>query len=690
MSNNTALAFASPYQIGQDITQLIRPPRRITVPDAADQHVIIKTPGAPQSRHGQKLAGYMVEPANLLTERGIDEVIFVGPAQSGKTLSLVDDFAAYTIACSPMDLMIVQPCQASARDFSMRRIDRMLAASPTLRKEQLPGQQDNTHDKLFRSGMILSIGWPTKNQLAGKAIPRLAITDYDRIPDNLGGEGSVFTIANNRRKSFLSLGMVVCESSPSKPITDHKRRLLTAHEAPPTSGILGLYNGGDRRRLYAPCPHCGHYFMPIPDLQAMYIPPTGTISQRAMQAFMICPNGCEITQDYERTFKRAYRWLKEGQTIDPDGIIHGEGLFSRRASFWMPGWFAEYESWENLVAGILTAEQQYQRTGDEEDLKAEINTRLAAPYLYKAQRADLEDENNLESRTEELPRFQVPQGVRALFGVVDVQAGQGGYFDVLILGIGQAFETWVVDRFTIRDVQPKSRIEDWQTINERVINATYQVADDRELRVHATGVDSGGEEGVTTQAYNWWRSLKKLGLARRVHLIKGGSAANAPRVKQVYPDTSGRSDRKSGSRGDVPVLLLNTNTLKDTVHAHLTRQTPGPGYIHFPVWLPSTFFDGLAAEQRTAKGWERIGRRPNEPFDQLTYAQALWIHLGGEKINWLAPKPWLKPLDSGNSNVISSDDRRRLKDQPPKPKTATPSAVARPVRFRFGRARQRA
>ena len=27
-------------------------------------------------------------------------------------------------------------------------------------------------------------------------------------------------------------------------------------------GILSLYNRGDRRRWYWPCPHCGEYFQP--------------------------------------------------------------------------------------------------------------------------------------------------------------------------------------------------------------------------------------------------------------------------------------------------------------------------------------------------------------------------------------------------------------------------------------------
>jgi phage terminase large subunit GpA-like protein len=56
--------------------------------------------------------------------------------------------------------------------------------------------------------------------------------------------------------------MTLVESSPGRDILDTKWRQSSPHEAPPTTGVLSLYNRGDRRRLYWPCPHCGEYFQP--------------------------------------------------------------------------------------------------------------------------------------------------------------------------------------------------------------------------------------------------------------------------------------------------------------------------------------------------------------------------------------------------------------------------------------------
>nr|ESH07753.1 phage terminase large subunit [Salmonella enterica subsp. enterica serovar Give str. 564] len=88
----------------------------------------------------------------------------------------------------------------------------------------------------------------------------MALTDYDRFPEDIDGEGDGFSLASKRTTTFMSAGMTLAESSPGREITDVKWRRSSPHEAPPTTGILSLYNRGDRRRWYWPCPHCGDWF----------------------------------------------------------------------------------------------------------------------------------------------------------------------------------------------------------------------------------------------------------------------------------------------------------------------------------------------------------------------------------------------------------------------------------------------
>jgi len=183
-----------------------------------------------------------------------------------------------------------------------------------------------------------------------------------------------------------------------------------------------------------------------------------------------------------------------------------------------------------------------------------------------------------------------------------------------------------------------------------------------EMRVHLTLVDTGGEDGVQDRAYDWWRSLRQHGLSSRVLLLKGGSAKNAPNTQLRYPSSDGRKDRKSNARGDVPVLFINTNKIKDILSNDLQRQTVGPGYIHFPDWLQDWFYKELKSEARGGDGtWNKVSAR-NEAWDLLVYMLAALNHLGivNGRINWEAPPKW---LSSGNENpeIITAAERRELK-----------------------------
>lgn len=667
---------ASALALLAEVAEIARPPQRLTVPEAAKRYVHLDIPGGYQGPWSNDLTHYLVEPAACLTAREYEAVIFVGPAQSAKTQALVDNWVAHSVAVDHGDMMVVQTSQETARDYSRRRIDRLIAASPELRARLRPGHGDNTHDKTFSSGMILTLGWPTKNQLAGRAIGRMALTDYDRMPEDIDGEGSAFDLARKRTTTFMSRGMTLAESSPSRPVRDPKWRPKTPHEAPPTAGILGLYNTGDRRRLYGRCPECGDWFMPQAGIEAVHIPTEGSAEQRAENTALICTaNGCLIFQDAERRFKRLAHWLKEGQSIHGAGEIRGAGRQSRRATFWMPGWFAAFQSWRSIVANYLLALDGYERTGDEEPLKSVINTDMAAPYLYRAQQDDTRDGDYLRERAQPMTRYVVPEGVRTLLAAVDVQAGKDPRFEVAVYGYGQDAEQWLIDRFAIREVDPAAHIEDWDRLTERVVNSTYRLADGRELRVHMVGVDSGGKAGVTERAYEWWRSLKRDGLGRRVRLVKGAKLRR-DRIQETWPDSTRRRDRQSGGRGDVPVLLLDSNQLKDAIYADLQRDAPGPGYLHLPEWLPAAYFDELTAEQRTEKGWQQIPGRRNETFDLAVYCRGLWLYLKGDKIRWDNPPPWASPMER-NSNVMTADERRDMKAQQPKPTSP------RRVRFRF-------
>jgi phage terminase large subunit GpA-like protein len=209
-----------------------------------------------------------------------------------------------------------------------------------------------------------------------------------------------------------------------------------------------------------------------------------------------------------------------------------------------------------------------------------------------------------------------------------------------------------------------------------VIERSYPLDDEsgRHLPVRLTAIDTGGEDGVTDRAYAFYRTLRQRGLSNKVMLVKGATGRAAPKLEERYPDTTKRKDRAADSRGDVPVWFLNPNTIKDIINNNIGRSEPGPGYMHWPAWLGTWFFDELTAEKRQDDGtWEKVSPR-NEAFDLYAYAYAGIIRLGADKFRWDNPRPWALPWDQNPEIIAAGTDPH---DQEPKPMAPT-----RAVRFR--------
>lgn len=670
--------YASAAEITRGVAEMIRPPQRISVSESAARNLKIVNPSGSSGNWSADVAPYMREPMDLVRSRLYESIVFVGPARSGKTVGLVDGVIAYTAVDDPADTLVIQTNQSQAEDFSKTRIGRAIAGSPELAKRLSPrAHDDNVLLKFFRSGMALRFGWPSLAQLSGKDLRRVLMTDVDNFTGDLTID-EAFGLALKRIQTYMSAGICVAESSPAKDYTDSKWRPSTPHEAPPAGGILSLYNRGDRRRWYWPCPECKDPFEAAPGIDGFALPSFEELQERVVvddvlqmaerHSLLHCSRcGAGLEQKWKRQMNAAGRWIGEGQKMWPDGSVTGEMLRSRTASFWMGGVAAAYQSWTSLVERYLQAIKQYALTGEARALKSTTNVDQAMPFIPIAARREHHG-HELQERVEDWPEQRVPKGVRYLTAQIDVQAGKRARFVIQVMGWGVAGEKWIVDRFALKSserlgadgnplpINPASFIEDWERLIPKAIERRYLLDDDtgRSMPVRLTVCDSGGEEGVTQRAYEFWRSLNRRGLGQRFRLVKGDAKSTGPRVKVSYPDSRRRSDSKSGAIGDVPVLLLNTTLLKDAVSTDVWRDTPGPGFYHFPRWLPTSFFDELTAEKRGAKGWDRAGKRANETFDLCVYGHAAALFLGAEKINWLAPPPWADEWDK-NPDVRADD-----------------------------------
>ena len=638
-----------------DSGYILRAPRRMRVADAVAQYMRVPMGAGNSVPWDPLVAPYVIEPMNCLASREYDAVIFVGPARTGKTIGLIDGWVIYNVICDPADMLIIQMTEEKAREHSKKRLARTFRVSPEVVSRLSPNKNDNNvYDRTFLAGNYLKIGWPSVNIMSSSDYKCVALTDYDRFPEDIDGEGDAFSLASKRTTTFMSSGMTLVESSPGRDVKDVKWRRTSPHEAPPTTGILSLYNRGDRRRWYWPCPHCGEYFQPCGDVVAGFRDIADPVLA-SEAAYIQCPScSGRILPEQKRELNGRGVWLRDGESINADGSRYGDPRRSRIASFWMEGPAAAYQTLSQLVYKLLTAEQEYETTGSEETLKTVINTDWGLPYLPRASMEQRKSEL-LEQRAEPVPSRSVPDGVNFLVATVDVQAGRHRRFVVQVTGYGSRGERWIIDRYNITQslrgdsdgesqrIDPASYPEDWDVLLTDVFHKSWPLASDpsQQMRLMAMAVDSGGEDGVTDNAYKFWRRCRRDGLGKRIYLFKGDSIRRAKLISRTFPDNTGRTGRRAQAAGDVPLWLLQTDALKDRVNNALWRDSPGPGYVHFPDWLGSWFYDELTYEERSSEGkWSKPGRGANEAFDLMVYAEALVILHGYEKIRWPDAPEW--------------------------------------------------
>lgn len=664
-------------QIFTDLASSLQPPERLTVAESAAKYRRLRNLGAYTGPWRNELVPPMVEPMECLTERELRELIFVGPAQTAKTDALILNFIHHTYILDPMDMIIYSPTNQMARDFSMRRIDRLHDQNPHLRSMLLKSPDaDNKFDKLYRAGVMLSLSWPSVAEFAGRPVGRICLTDLDRMADDIEGEGSPFDLARKRTTAFGSFAMTVAESSPSREIEDPHWVRTSEHQAPPTKGILGLYNRGDRRRWYWPCPSCGEFFEGL--FTMLKWDENLTPARAGESCYMECPH-CDaaIPQSSRYEMQQKGMWLRDGQRVSRGRRISGEGVKSQTASFWLRGPAAAFTTWANLVETFIVATKEYERTGNEGALVKFYNNDLAEPYVTKAMETVRLPEV-LMSRAGSWEPGTVPAPVRFLIAAIDVQTNT---FVVQVIGFapGEPADMYVVDRFHIDRSsrmdesgdfympRPATVFEDWLLITEKVIDRAYPLADGsgRKMAIKMTVCDSGGRAGVTTNAYNYWRHLRNEGRAPRFHLVKGHSSPNAQRTHIVYPDSQ-RKDRNAGARQEIPVLMLQSNLLKDAVSGRMDSIVPGKGMIHWHDHMPKEFFAEMCAEVRGDKGWDNPRRYRNEAWDLMYYALGAAISplVRVEVLDWNRPPLWAAPWDQ-NPMVLAAEQETAFANPQP-------------------------
>ncbi|HFQ4959213.1 TPA: terminase gpA endonuclease subunit [Vibrio vulnificus] len=661
--------FADAAAIRRSLAYLCAPTDKTPV-EAADEELWISD-GTDVTKFLSSQVPYMREPMDCLARRIYEAVIVVGPARSGKTKAMVEGWINYAVTQAPGDMLLIYSTKTKAADMSKADLARCFAATPKIKKLRTGRKSDdNITYKRFRNGMILQLDSATESSLSASTYRYAGATDYDRADDAVGQEGSKFELMLMRVQNAKSSGMVMAESSPGRIIRQPKEPdELGAHEAQPCGGIADLYNQGDRRRFYWLCDDCGAYFRP--EFETLKWEEHEDHMEASQTAYVVCPRCEHRIEEVQKQAKNLQgRWFRENGVNQYGEVVEdeSEARKAKWATFWFEGIVAAYASWQNLVYRYLKAKSSFDESGDEDKLISFTNVRMGRSYILQSHGHDL-SAHELMQRALAYPRAVIPTDGRFLIMTVDVQGGKSNpRFVVQAQVFGAGLQRWVIDRFEILTtptrngdrINPAVYAEDWDLLIDQVMKKTYPLADGsgRVMKPVLTLCDSGGsgaekdgkKTSVTDLAYQFYNRLKSKGLTHLFRLVKGASKKMDDLIKESYPDK-----RSKLAHGEIPLLMLNTNRLKNRVVASYSREEFGSRYFHLPGWAERNWFDELTAEYINEKGeWECPEKSRNESFDLCAYAEAGMHYLGGDDIDWDNPPGWAMHWQL-NPNVVDAD-----------------------------------
>lgn len=585
-----------------------------------------------------------------VTEPGVHKISVMVCTQLMKTALLENTFG-YFAHLDPGPMLIVQPKEDAAEQFSKERITPLIRATPVLRKIFGSGKTRNADDtllyKAFPGGFAALAGAGSPDNLARRPI-RLGMCDeVDKYP--ITKEGNPLDLVDERMATFANwLSIRAC----SPTIADE-------------SLIEASYNEGDQRQASVECPHCQHrnfieFFKHVhwetdeetgehrTSGAAIHCEACGSAwseGQRLLalrttrwhqtKPFTCCGKRHDPLAEYERAWSDP---VGGENAPDPVGIVWSWWASDRWAVYrahcsdcgrWaVPNEHASFTAsklfspWPKDAPPKIAA--KWIAAKDDPDKRVTFdNTQLGRPHKRQAAK-DIAAET-LMRRAEQWPG-EVPEGV----GVITVGGDtQDDRVELEFVGWGHGEESWSLDHVVVEGDPATEEL--WKRVDQQLLRR-FKRADGREFTVTAACIDSGGHH--TQRVY----AFAKARLGRNVWAVKGQSARNGER-SPVWPTTR----PSAANRSKFKPVIVGTNAAKDAIRWRLGIEEPGPGYMHFEAKRDLGWYVQLVAERLITKVvagrrftvWDLPKGKANEALDCRVYAYAALMGLAqrGMKLN---------------------------------------------------------
>lgn len=533
---------------------------------------------------------------DALSDPRTEFVVCMLPSQDGKT-EILNNFVGKSIDVDPGPMLVMQPTGQMGEAWSKDRLAPMLRDSPTLRnkvREARSRDSENTilHKK-FPGGHLTIVGSNSAAGLASRPIRDVLVDEVDRCATSAGTEGDSIRLAFRRATTFRR----------------GKKLLISSPTLKGLSRIHAEYMLGTQEEFWCPCPHCGEYqFIQFGGREVAW--GIKWDPDNPEHVWYVCRSSGCVIEEHEKA------WMIENGTY----VAHNPDAGPRRRSFTKTAWASNLVPWRKLVAEWLEVQ------GNPMQLQQFINTvncELWDPLNGK--------EIKLEGLVERLgvgypEDGSVPPGVAVITRSVDVQDDR---LETAVWGWGHGEQAWLLE-WELIEGDPGTPAP-WRQLDV-IRGRSYKSVAGVVHRPKVTFIDSGGHHSKAVYAYT--RTRQNAG----VYAIKGSSLEGAPLL--------GKATRNNSARAIL--FMVGSFTGKESLATRLARiTTPGPGYIHLPIWLDSEQVaqftrsrivtptnKGGRKWQKPKRMWEEVGRV--EQFHLYVYALAALQKLGPHVLKSLA------------------------------------------------------
>ncbi|MCU1787744.1 terminase [Pectobacterium polaris] len=621
------------------------PPPRISVPDWADRYrKLAKEAGSTSGDWETETVEIARGPMLAATESGVHIITVMCCTQLMKT-ALLENLFGYFAHLDPCPMLLLQPKEDAAEQFSKERITPLVRVTPVLRDLIGGNKQKSSKETLlyksFTGGFLALAGAGSPDNLARRPIRVLLADEVDKYP--ITREGDPITLAEERTATFGLNWLSVRACSPT--VEDESR-------------IAASYEDSDQRRASVVCPHCGH--RQFPDFFKHIHWPSEGDKHHTKQAMIHCEScGAGWSEGDRLRSLRTIQW-HQTKPFECCGARHVPLNIYEQAwhaddatavsKVWM--WSASERhavhrvvcpdcgklAVDNIHAGFQAsklfspwqkdkpadiAEKYLKAKGDPDKELAWWNTQMGLPHRPNYGKR-LPVDVLLARR--EVFSAEVPEGVAVLTAGIDTQNDR---LEVEVVGWGKDEESWSV-AFDVIEGDLETA-EPWLRL-DAYLKQIWRRADGRGFTIMAACHDSGGSH--TQKVYEF--SQERLG--RRIWAIKGESATVGKR-SPIWPNKRPTSKTRAKFRP----IILGVNSAKDSIRSRLHIEQPGPGYMHFSTDRDMGYFTQLTSERLVMKEaagqrysvWELPPGKANEALDCRVYAYAALCGLfhSGLKLN---------------------------------------------------------